>query len=110
MKQFNRIILNIIYLYVYAIVAITASTALAEYRSYQYVLNNNNPDKKTPTILTTSLHPQAMSRYYGISKQNLYLLRTWICPGNTAGKKTCLPPYQAKNLESFLQNDTAGNL
>lgn len=81
----------------------------AEYRAYQYLVSTN-PDQKSTTILTTSLTPVAMTKYYGLSKQKLYLLRTWICPGHTGGKKVCTPPYLAKNLESFLMEEKSGEL
>ncbi len=82
----------------------------AEYRAYQYMLSPVNADQKNSTIMTTSLNPVAMTRYYGINKNRLYLLRTWICPGNTGGKKTCTPPYQTTNLENFLLEKSQGEL
>ncbi len=83
---------------------------MAEYRAYQYMLAPANADQKNSTILITSLNPVAMTRYYGINKNRLYLLRTWICPGNTGGKKTCTPPYLTANLENFLMEKPQGEL
>lgn len=79
----------------------------AEYRAYQYLVSTNI-NQKSNTILTTSLTPVAMTKYYGISREKLYLLRTWICPGNTGGKKVCTPPYLAQNLELFLNEQKPG--
>ncbi len=86
------------------------SSAHAEYRAYQYLLSGTSKEQKNTTILTNSYTPVAMTKYYGISKERLYLLRTWICPGHTGGKKVCVPPYQAQNLENFLLEEKQGEL
>ena len=104
LKCINFILLRAIFIFVMGI-----SNSFAEYRAYQYLVSTN-PEQKSTTILTTSLTPTAMTRYYGLSKQKLYLLRTWICPGHTGGKKTCNPPYLAQNLESFLLEEKPGEL
>ena len=86
------------------------SYSFAEYRAYQYLLGSKNSKQKALSIMTTSLNPVAMSKYYGISKDQLYLLRTWICPGNTAKRKICTPVYQESNLEQFnLQENSNGD-
>ncbi len=93
-----------------AFVLCTITNVHAEYRAYQYLLDTQNPEQKNSTIITTSLTPVAMTRYYGISKQKLFLLRTWICPGHTGGKKTCQPPYISKNLDNFLLEPSGEDL
>ena len=50
------------------------------------------PTKKMIQIITT-LNPQAYEAYLGSRKTQLYLMRTWICPGVTARKKICPSPY-----------------
>jgi len=80
------------------------TTALCEYRAYQYALlppmsqDSNSQSEKTlqskkPVQLITTLNPLAYQSYLGSKKSQLYLMRTWICPGVTARKKICPSPY-----------------
>ncbi len=67
------------------------NSAYAEYRAYQYMIEQKDQQVK---ILTSSLNPQAYRAYKGHPQQKLTLMRTWICPGQTGGlKQTCPSPY-----------------
>ncbi|MGE3610221.1 MAG: hypothetical protein AB7I27_11580 [Bacteriovoracaceae bacterium] len=75
----------------------SASSALAEYRAYQYLVKSRDPYAMTtnaaPQYITSNLNPQMYKSYHGGSFISVELLRTWICPGHTARKKICDHPY-----------------
>jgi hypothetical protein len=71
--------------------------ALAEYRVYQYLLLNKviHDDLPKKSIINSTLNPRSYIAYNGGSRQiSIDLLRTWVCPGNTAGKSICKSPYE----------------
>lgn len=69
----------------------------AEYRAYQYVVKNKvNIENQRPNnvIITSTLDPIGYLAYHGGGLLiEVELLRTWICPGNTAGQDICPSPY-----------------
>lgn len=70
--------------------------ALAEYRVYQYMVTDLL--KADPSrILTTTHNPRTVYSYQ-LNRQRYQasLMRTWMCPGHTGGKKElCASPYLA---------------
>ena len=70
----------------------------AEYRIYQYYVSSpttvlEGPNALSP-IITSSLDPVSYTAFHGGSRHiRLDLLRTWICPGDTARKPYCPGPY-----------------
>lgn len=85
-------------------IAMIPVNAQAEYRAYQYLLSGNTKEQKSLNVITTTLSPVAISKYHNIAKDKVYLLRTWMCDGNTAHQKICAPPYQQENLQVYLQS------
>lgn len=70
--------------------------SLAEYRVYQFSLKNKVMTSQTDEhIITTTLDPQSYVSYHGGPRLiAVNLLRTWMCPGNTARKPLCSSPYK----------------
>ena len=90
-----------------ALLLILPSLVFAEYRVYQYVVKNkvsSSQEKVDSAIKVSTLNPRAYLAYNGGSDLiNVELLRTWMCPGRTAGfKKLCDSPY-AKLSEEDLK-------
>lgn len=82
------------------LILLISTQAIAEYRVYQYsidYLDTNNQIEKN-VIISTTLNKTAYKTYYGINQQNIQLLRTWICPGNTSQKLICLSPYEKMEM------------
>ena len=69
---------------------ICSFSAFAEYRAYQYIINNDNKEKSN--IIITTYDPVTLKSYNITPHLNYELIRTWICPGNTASKDTCPSP------------------
>ena len=73
------------------------SNAFAEYRAYQYVVTNKiqtSLDQPNSKITLSTLDPISYVAYHGgTTLINVELMRTWICPGDTAGKEICPSPY-----------------
>lgn len=71
--------------------------ALAEYRVYQYIHYNKmagSEDEPSSFIKVSTLSPQSYIAYHGGSTLvTVDLMRTWVCPGNTAKKDICKSPY-----------------
>lgn len=88
--------------FMFIVTTITDNFVLAEYRSYQYLLTGNSKEQKSLNVITSTLSPVALVKYHNVSKDKIYLLRTWMCPGNTSHQKICAPPYQQENLQSYL--------
>ena len=70
---------------------ITSLSSRAEYRVYEYdILSTEGlPSKKFLSVI----HPRAIKYYYQIYSEDLFLKRTWICPGDTSKKDFCPSPY-----------------
>lgn len=71
-------------------------SAFAEYRVYQYIVQNNIQFEENinSNIVTSTLNPRAYLAYNGGSNLiSVDLLRTWICPGNTSQQDLCPSPY-----------------
>ena len=69
----------------------------AEYRVYQYYISSrqNKIQDSKPYLVTSSLDPVSYVAYNGGQTAiRADLLRTWICPGNTAQKEYCASPYE----------------
>ena len=80
------------------------STAFAEYRVYQYVVKNkvtSSNEQVDSVIKISSLNPRAYIAYNGgAGVIDVELMRTWMCPGRTAGfKKLCPSPYAKLGAE-----------
>lgn len=79
---------------------------MAEYRVYQYVVNNlviTSPDQEKTHIRVSSLDPQSFIAYNGGMKLvSVDLLRTWICPGHTGNKQEYCPSPYAKLTKEML--------
>ena len=79
-----------------------ASSALAEYRAYQYLVKTQDPyavaTKAQAQYIISTLNPQMYKSYHGGSFVSVDLLRTWICPGYTGKRKAvCDHPYDQEN-------------
>jgi hypothetical protein len=79
-----------------------SSTAIGEYRAYQYLVKTNDPyavtTKAQAQYIVSTLNPQMYKSYHGGSFISVDLLRTWICPGYTGrGQKVCDHPYDKEN-------------
>lgn len=73
-------------------------SAFAEYRAYQYLVKTKDAyavaTKAQPQYIVSTLNPQMYQSYHGGSHISVDLLRTWICPGYTGGRKpVCDHPY-----------------
>ena len=84
------------------------TSAFAEYRVYQYVIKNkvsSSTEQIDSTIKISSLNPKAYIAYNGGSGLiDLELLRTWMCPGRTAGfKDLCPSPYAKLDSDEVLK-------
>ena len=76
-----------------------SSSALAEYRAYQYLVKTIHSNAMTtdgsPQVVTSTLHPGAFKSYYGAGSITIDLLRSWMCPGHTGySRPACSHPYE----------------
>jgi hypothetical protein len=83
-------------------ILVLPTTAVAEYRAYQYIVKTNDPyavaTQAEAQYIVSTLSPQMYKSYHGGSFINVDLLRTWICPGYTGkGQKICDHPYDKEN-------------
>ncbi len=71
------------------------SSAQAEYRVYQYLIQNKDTyqEKEITYEILSTLNPVAYKTYHGGDVIKLDLLRTWVCPGHTGRKEFCPSPY-----------------
>jgi len=86
----------------------STSTAMAEYRVYQYVYKNKIEqmgEQTKPQLITSTLSPVTYIAYHGGSNLiSLDLMRTWICPGHTGNKKEiCANPYSKLIAQEVIQ-------
>ncbi|MCK5882829.1 MAG: hypothetical protein KAG61_04010 [Bacteriovoracaceae bacterium] len=76
-----------------------SSTAVAEYRVYQYYVRAKDPmpQDKDAYLVTSSLNPTSYIRYHGGDQSiEIELLRSWMCKGHTGEfKKYCSAPYDS---------------
>ncbi len=81
------------------------ASTYAEYRVYQYVLKNENPNdnRSMPEIITSTFPPHSFQAYGGGRSIQAELLGTWTCLGNTAGKSFCLSPLAKKELQPEVE-------
>lgn len=86
--------------------------ANAEYRAYQYALitlpAKDQLQKKPTEFMVSSLSPVAFKSYSGLAAKQIFLLRTWMCPGNTARKKICDAPYTQLTNATTLSGNSPG--
>ena len=79
------------------ILSICINSAFAEYRAYQYIVNNEVKVQDSPNghFVVSTLDPVSFLAYNGGSVLiNVDLLRTWICPGHTGyNNSICDSPY-----------------
>lgn len=79
----------------YAIFLMHSSSAMAEYRVYQYYVKSKIENVNSPKaeIVTSTLNPQAYIAYNGGTLSvEISLLRTWLCMGNTSKQELCTFP------------------
>ena len=82
---------------------------MAEYRVYQYMIfstaNEENNQERINKVILSTLDPVSFYAYHGERESiKVNLLRTWICPGYTGGKKVyCDSPY--KELYQLYQRE-----
>ncbi|MBL7665715.1 MAG: hypothetical protein JNM93_11330 [Bacteriovoracaceae bacterium] len=88
---------------IFFISILVSMTAHAEYRVYQYLIKNRDSVQDRDVIYkeVSTLNPVAYVAYNGGSEAiSVDLIRTWICPGYTGGKKEyCSSPYM-ENIET----------
>ncbi len=76
----------------------------AEYRVYQYLVKNNDSfqEKDISYEVLSTLNPVSYKAYHGGQETiQIDLLRTWLCPGHTGGRKEyCESPYAKLLSES----------
>ena len=81
----------------------TSISALAEYRVYQYSVQNRVTEVafSKASLITSTLNPMSYVAYNGGSNLvSVDLMRTWICPGNTGQRvQTCESPYKKLSAE-----------
>lgn len=68
---------------------------LAEYRVYQYYVRATYPmpQDQEAYLATSTLDPVSYTAYHGGSESiEVDLLRSWMCPGNTAQMQFCPAP------------------
>lgn len=86
---------------------ILSSTAMAEYRVYQYYVRAKAPmpQDKDAYLVTSTLNPTSYVSYHGGNESiEIELLRSWMCKGHTGEtQKYCSAPYESistsKNVE-----------
>jgi hypothetical protein len=83
---------------IFALIFITMSSSIAEYRVYQYLMKNkikSSSDQQNAHIRISTLDPVSFIAYNGgNSLIDVDMLRTWMCPGYTGhGKEICKSPY-----------------
>lgn len=69
--------------------------ARAEYRAFELVIFNNSTGQEK--VLISTLDPKQFSAYYPVKYDETVTYRsTWMCKGNTAGRKICAQPDYKK--------------
>lgn len=85
------------------------STALAEYRVYQYYVKSKNTlvQDQQAYLVTSSLDPSSYVAYHGGEDSiEVDLVNTWICKGDTSNREFCNSPYtELASLEGALIED-----
>jgi len=81
-----------------------SQSTFAEYRAYQYIVKSTDQfalaNGAQAQIITSTLNPAMFKSYHGGSFLTVELLRTWICPGYTGGRKPICPhPYDQEDSE-----------
>ncbi len=79
-----------------------ATSALAEYRVYQYLVKPKNTlamvTAAQAKAMRSTLNPQAFVAYNGGSQSiEATLVRTWMCQGHTGKKDYCPHPSERLN-------------
>lgn len=83
-------------------ITLYCQSTFAEYRAYQYIIKSTDQFAQATgaqaQIVTSTLNPAMFKSYHGGSFLNVSLLRTWICPGYTGGRKEVCPhPYDQED-------------
>jgi hypothetical protein len=89
------------------------TSALAEYRVYQYVIKAKNPFSinQKAYMVTSTLDPQSYLSYHGgPSTLKIDLIRTWMCKGNTSLREYCESPYSKMKRELSSQPEQEVNI
>lgn len=90
--------MNLKLLLLFTLISFTFSVR-GEYRVFQYHIKSKNVygfDQKS-YIVVSSLDPVSYLAYHGGEESlKIDLLRTWVCYGQTSGKKYCAPPSESK--------------
>lgn len=96
---------------------LTLSSALAEYRVYQYFVvpvgRQYYQSNKASTIKSTLAPISYISYHGGRSSVRVTLLRTWICPGHTGHfQDFCPSPYEKlkETLNQTIEESQKNNL
>ena len=84
------------------LVVFYSHSTFAEYRAYQYIIKSHDQFAEAngaqAQIVTSTLNPAMFKSYHGGSFLSVSLLRTWICPGYTGGRKDICPhPYDQED-------------
>jgi hypothetical protein len=92
-----------IFIYSNLLFILLSSFCFAEYRVYHYIVKNRDSvqEKDVHYEQLSTLNPVAFQAYSGGRDSiKVDLLRTWICPGHTGGKKQyCPSPYEELKKE-----------
>lgn len=78
------------------ILMLTAQTASAEYRVYQYYVKSKVPTIRDikAYIVTSTLDPVSYLAYNGGSSAiKIDQLRSWMCKGDTSKQSVCKAPF-----------------
>lgn len=81
--------------------------ARCETRIYEYLIQGKSTLTGQPSakIVTTHMSPTSYLAYYGSREiQNIELIRTWACPGNTGQlRPPCLHPYEQWKMDQGVK-------
>ncbi|TDJ07187.1 MAG: hypothetical protein E2O68_03910 [Deltaproteobacteria bacterium] len=98
MNNFRKQIILLLFLFG---IVLWPRAGKSEYRVFQYLVKSRYfiPRDNRPYIVTSTFNPVTYLAYHGgESSLKIELLRSWMCLGNTAGKKYCNPPRKIQQL------------
>lgn len=74
------------------LLALSSTSAMAEYRVYQYYVRQKIQNINSPgaQLVTSTMDPRTYVAYHGGKLSvEVNLLRSWMCMGNTSKKSVC---------------------
>lgn len=74
------------------LIALSTSSAFAEYRVYQYYVRPKIQNITSPgaQLVTSTMDPRTYTAYHGgKASVEVNLLRSWMCMGDTSKKSIC---------------------